>query len=126
MKRNLTVVAIVLVAVVIVMLNASGLTPFGPSLVDAAMAKCVEQGWQEEDLAVLRFQTSWGTGGSRGHIEFRSKNQNPASTIRVELRKPLFSLNWEVVNYDEGGEEEQQPGQSLTNGASLTDAAKRL
>ena len=107
MKRNLSIVAIVLVAVVLVMLTTLGMNPFGPSPVDAAMAKCVEQGWQKGDLAVLGVKTSGGILGSSGHVEFQSKNQNPAKTIRVELQKSLFSLNWKVVDYDEGGGEGQ-------------------
>ena len=102
MKRFGALIAVVLSLLLLVVLAISLLTA---SPVDAAKDKCVEQGWQEQDLIVMGFKSSGGIFSRSGRVQFQTKNQGPPKTIRVELRKPVYSLRWQVVEYDESGGE---------------------
>lgn len=72
-----------------------------PNPVDAAKARTVAEGWHEQDLAPPRFQTSGGLFGRTGQVEFQVKDSNPAKAIRVNLRRRMYSWNWQVTAYNE-------------------------
>lgn len=74
---------------------------FSPTPVDAAKTKCTDEGWQEQDLTLLGFTSSGGLFGRNGGVEFTAKNKNITKTIQIELRKPMFAIDWQVIKYDE-------------------------
>jgi hypothetical protein len=65
--------------------------------VAAATVKTVAEGWQEQDLGQLRVRTSYAFFGSTGQVEFYVRNSKPAKTIRVNLRRPMYSSKWQVT-----------------------------
>ena len=91
------------VCLVLVMFTASasfilGLT--APIPVDVAKAKAMALGWNDQDLDLLGYQTSHRSFfGSTGRVEFRVKGSNPSKTIRVQLRRPMYTRTWQVTQY---------------------------
>lgn len=67
----------------------------------AAKARMVAEGWQEKDLAWPRFRTSGGLFGGTGQVEFQLPGSTPPKTIRVEMQRPMFSANWQVVAFED-------------------------
>ena len=39
--------------------------------------------------------------GKTAYYNFYAKDSSPPKAVRVELHKPMFSLNWKVVKYEE-------------------------
>ena len=72
-----------------------------PGPVPVAKEKSVAEGWEEQKLSLLSFQTSGGLFGSTGHVEFQVQGSNPPKTIRVEMQRPMYSPNWQVVGFKE-------------------------
>ena len=84
------------------------LSVFSPTLVDAAQTKCTDEGWQEQNLTLLGFTSSGGLFGRSGRVEFTATNKNVTKTIKIELRKPMFAIRWQVIRYDEKTPEDQE------------------
>ena len=80
-----------------------------PSPVTAAKAHSVEQGWSDNELSLLEFETSAKMSGSQGTVRLKGSKSNRQEIIRVELRKSLFATKWQVVDYDESRVEEDHP-----------------
>jgi hypothetical protein len=72
----------------------------GPLLaVDAARAKCREQGKKDADLNLVRSEVSNGPfGSSSAEVVFR---ENDRGSIRVTLNRPSYLVDWRVANYGE-------------------------
>jgi hypothetical protein len=79
---------------------AGELSPTSTAL-DAALAECRVKGWQENDLAQSGYQVSNSILGSSATITLTPKDLNRPKTVRVQLRKRINLLGWEVVDYKE-------------------------
>tara|TARA_R110002072_G_scaffold13481_1_gene56648 strand:+ start:78796 stop:79140 length:345 start_codon:yes stop_codon:yes gene_type:complete len=84
-----------------------------PSPVTAAKAHSVEQGWTDNELSLLGFETSAKVSGSEGTVRLKGNKPDRQETIRVELRKPLFATTWQVVKYDESRVDEDRPKDAI-------------
>jgi len=52
-------------------------------------------------LAILKYDISGMLFGKTAYYNFYAKDSSPPKAVRVELHKPMFSLNWKVVKYEE-------------------------
>ncbi len=66
-----------------------------------AKAKGAAEGWTEQDLGVVRYESSNDIFGGVADVELVVKGQDPPKTIRVDLRRPMWLPYWEVVSYEE-------------------------
>jgi hypothetical protein len=81
-----------------------------PIPVDVAKAKAVALGWNDQDLDLLGYQTSHLSFiGSTGQVEFRIKGSDPSKTIRVQLRRPMYTRTWQVTDFTEHVENSPTP-----------------
>jgi hypothetical protein len=101
-QRTVLGVSFLLLLVIGLVISASG-----PSSVSVARDRCVAEGWQEQNLQVLRVHESQNLLGGRASVEFRVKDSRPKKNICVELESPLIFLGWRAVDYYE--ETPQQP-----------------
>ena len=70
--------------------------------VDAALAECRGKGWRDDDLGLSGSQVSNNYGlGSTAEVTLKSKDLRRPKTIRVQLRRWVNLLGWEVVDYKE-------------------------
>lgn len=67
----------------------------------AALAECRVKGWQANDLAQSGYQVSNSILGSTATITLKPKDPNRPKTVRVQLRKRINLLGWEIVDYKE-------------------------
>ncbi|MBI1916207.1 MAG: hypothetical protein HYS12_15955 [Planctomycetes bacterium] len=102
MRRTSIILAVCLGLLLLVNLIAGIASP-DQWAVDAAKAKCAEQGWQNLDLACARSEVSGSLFGKTATIEFESRDKNQPKKIRVTLRKPVNFVGWQVVDYQEEG-----------------------
>lgn len=100
MRRFAIILAVCLGLLLLVNVIAGIMSP-DEWAIDAALAKCQEQGWQNLDLGSARSKVSGGLLGKTATIEFGSRDKNQPKTIRVRLRKPVNFLGWLVVDYQE-------------------------
>jgi len=62
-----------------------------------ARRRCVQAGWDERDLTGKRVRwTNWPIL-RRGEVEFSTRSKK----IFVELKQPVFFLDWQVTDYRE-------------------------
>ena len=70
--------------------------------VDAALAACRGKGWQDNDLGLTNSEASNNYGlGSSASVSLKSNDPNRPKTVRVQLRKWINLLGWDVVDYKE-------------------------
>jgi hypothetical protein len=72
-----------------------------PSPVDVARKHCTEQGVAADTLAILSYRSSQLPVGSRETVEFYVKGAKPPKKLVVELRRPVYFLPWQVVDFRE-------------------------
>ncbi len=72
-----------------------------PLGVDAARAKCREQGKVDADLSLVRSEVSDGPLGGEAKVVFSEKGRG---TIRVTLTRPSYSAGWRATDYAEDPE----------------------
>ena len=66
---------------------------------DAALAECRAKGWQDGDLAQTGFKATMNVLGSTASIVLKSRDPRRPATVRIQLRKQLNLMRWEVVDY---------------------------
>jgi hypothetical protein len=93
-------VAVCGACIALLLVTAYAVQLAGPNPVEAAKAKLVAEGWQEQDLVMLSCRISTGPFRGTGYVEFQVKGSNQ-KTIRVELRRTIYSLKWQVTGYKE-------------------------
>ena len=79
---------------------AGVLSPESTAL-DAALAECRAKGWQNNELAQTGLQISTSALGSAATIVLKPKDREHPNTIRVQLRKRINLMSWQVVGYEE-------------------------
>ena len=109
MKKLKLVLSAVLFIFGVVVVCAFVMNNLAPSPVTAAKAHTVAQGWADNELSLLGFETSARIAGSQGTVRLKGNKPNRQETIRVELRKALFATKWQVVEYNESHVEEDRP-----------------
>jgi len=73
-----------------------------PSPIEVAKAKCVQEGWLDHDLDLMKHKGSEGWFANQIVVEFQARQVGgPRNAIRVELRQPVYFLAWEIVEYRE-------------------------
>ena len=100
MKHLRIPVAVCGACIALFLVTAYAVQLAGPNPVGAAKAKLVAEGWQEQDLMPLVFKTSASPFRSTGYVEFQVKGSKQ-KTIRVELRRTIYSLKWQITGYSE-------------------------
>jgi hypothetical protein len=101
MKRLLLVLPVGIV--LLLLFNLASGTRSSDGLLEAAYARCGEEGLSRQDLLFVEKSCSdgrFGFGGS-GHVDFQVKNADPPKTLRVELRKRANLLGWRAVGCEE-------------------------
>jgi hypothetical protein len=79
----------------------AGENSFGQPPLGAALAECREKGWQDHDLGLSSSEVSSSCLGSTASIVLKSKDPNQPKTVRVQLRRWINLLGWDVVDYKE-------------------------
>ena len=76
-----------------------------PSPEDAAKASAIGKGWHQEQLSLLRSQTTNSLFGGTAHVEFTAPigSSHASKIIRVDLMRPVYSSNWRISAYEEAG-----------------------
>jgi uncharacterized membrane protein YphA (DoxX/SURF4 family) len=70
--------------------------------VQPAYRLCVEQGWKESDLELLRWrETGWSGIGRDGYVEIRGKDGVSPAVIRVDVHLANGFAGWRAVGYHE-------------------------
>jgi hypothetical protein len=95
------VVAILLAVLLVASLVARYLQP---SAVEVARAWCVEQGLREEDVAVTGYRGSGHLFGETETVSVLVRGADPPRRLRINLRRPVYFLGWEVVGHEVDGE----------------------
>jgi hypothetical protein len=76
----------------------------GSDPVDAARARCVQQGWEPEDLQLVRWtMTGWSSINREGQVEFAVDGAYPPRILRVAVRRSHSFVAWEATGYEEPG-----------------------
>ncbi|TWT55155.1 hypothetical protein Pla22_28090 [Rubripirellula amarantea] len=109
MKKLTLILSAVLFVFGALLASAFVMNNFAPSPVTAAKDHSVDQGWAENELSLLSFETSSKIAGSQGTVRLKGSKPNRQETIRVELRKSLFGPKWQVVEYSASLVEEDSP-----------------
>ena len=98
MKRTRVIVG---VGVLLLLLASGAVTWLQPSAVEVARARCVSEGWRAEDLVLREYRGTGTLFNQRETVEFQVKGAQPPKAVRVELRKPVCFLRWQVMEVGE-------------------------
>jgi len=74
-----------------------------PSYLDVSRQHCTEQGVAAEKLAALGYRSSETPVGARATVEFQVKGANPPTKLVVELRRRVYFLPWQIVEFRKEG-----------------------
>ena len=98
MKRVRVIIG---VGVLLLLLASVAVTWLQPSAVEVARARCLSEGWRAEDLVLREYRGTGTLFNQRETVEFQVKGAQPPKTVRVELRKPVYFLGWQVMEVGE-------------------------
>jgi len=101
MNKPCGILAICATSVALVLLVPFALSLASPGPVDAAKAKTASEGWVEKDVELLGFTTSGGPFGHSAEVRLQAQRDNRTTAIRVNLRRPIWSRTWTVLDYSE-------------------------
>lgn len=109
--------AAVVVVVVLLVLTAVASEFLQPGALDVARARCAEQGWPADRLAVAKYaRTGTVLFGDDATVEFLVRGTDPPKRLRVTLRRPAFLLGWQVEDCQEQAAEALAPrGEAITD-----------
>jgi uncharacterized membrane protein YphA (DoxX/SURF4 family) len=69
----------------------------GSDPVDAAYTRCMQEGWNKDDLQLVRWSvTGWSGICRKGNVEFRVKGMLPQKTVRVAVSRPHSFVAWQA------------------------------
>ena len=98
MKRARVIIG---VGVLLLVLASVAVTWLQPSAVEVARTRCLSEGWRAEDLVLREYRGTGTLFNQRETVEFQVKRAQPPKTVRVELRKPVYFLGWQVMEVGE-------------------------
>jgi hypothetical protein len=71
------------------------------SAMRAAFKRAEDMGWPVDKMITNSYETPKGVLGGTGYFEFKDAETNPTKLLRVDVRRPLYSSNWEVIGSSE-------------------------
>ena len=98
MKRARVIIG---VSVLLLVLASVAVTWLQPSAVQVARVRCLSEGWRPEDLVLREYRGTGTLFNQRETVEFQVKGAQPPKAVRVELRKPVCFLRWQVMEVGE-------------------------
>jgi hypothetical protein len=73
-----------------------------PPPLDAARARCLEEGWRPQDLKILGWkETQWFGFHRQGSVDYRARGQRGTKVIHVGLHSPHGFVDWRAAEYSE-------------------------
>jgi hypothetical protein len=94
--RKLTGLVVLLLALAVIVNVIAMLLEHSQWAIDAAEAACRERGLELDEGSGTKSVVTSNFLGMTAEIEFKGRRRNRATTIRVNLRKPLHFLGWQV------------------------------